>query len=125
MIFPVFKVHDVKTQINCFSQTDVICNLGILLDSKCSFPNYVNSLIQSCLAILRDSHRIRYFLIFDVLVMVANVLVSSHLYYCNSLFHSFHPKYHKAPEYAKLFGMLYYWWFQIYLKHQPTSLFTA
>ena len=53
-----------------------------------SFTIHVNSVIKSCFANLRDLHCIRYFLSYDVSVIVANALVSSRLDYFNSLFHS-------------------------------------
>ena len=71
---------------NCLSPTDVFRNLGVMFDSKFSFTNQANSVIKSCFANLRDLHRIRCFLSYDVSVMVANALVSSCLDYCNSLF---------------------------------------
>ena len=43
---------------NCLSSTDVVRNLGVLFDSKFSFTNYVNSVTKSCIANLRDLHRI-------------------------------------------------------------------
>ena len=77
---------------NCLSPTDVVQNLDVLFDSKFSFTNHVNSVIKSCFANIRDLHRIRCFLSYDVSVMVANALVSSHLDYCNSLFRSLSSK---------------------------------
>ena len=71
---------------NCLSPMDVVCNLGVLFDSKFSFTNHVNSVIKSYFANLRDLHHIQHFLSYDVSVMVANALVSSRLDYCNSLF---------------------------------------
>ena len=71
---------------NCLSPMDVVQNLGVLFDSKFSFTNHVNSVIKSCFANLRDLHYIGRFLSYDMSVMVANALVSSHLDYCNSLF---------------------------------------
>ena len=65
---------------------DVVENLGVLFDSKFSFANHVNSGIKSCFANLRDLHCIQLLVSCDVLFMVANALVSSHLDYCNSLF---------------------------------------
>ena len=66
--------------------------LGVLFAPKFSFTNHVNSVIKSCFANLQDLHRIQCFLSYDVSVMVANALVSSHLDYCNSLFHSLSSK---------------------------------
>ena len=77
---------------NCLSPKDVVQNLGVLFDSKFSFINHVNSVIKSCFANLRDLHRIRRFLSYDVSIMVANALVSSRLDYCNSLFRSLSSK---------------------------------
>ena len=77
---------------NCLSPTDVVCNLGVLFDSKLSFTIHVNSVINSCFAHLRDLHSIRHFLSYDVSFIVANALASSRLDYCNSLFHSLSSK---------------------------------
>ena len=55
---------------NCLSLTDVVRNLGILFDAKFCFTNHINSVIRSCFISLGD------------------LLVSSRLDYCNSLFHS-------------------------------------
>ena len=74
------------------SPTDVVRNLGVLFDSKFSFTNHVNSVIESCFDNLQDLYRIRCFLSYDVPVMVANALVSSPVDYCNSLFRSFSSK---------------------------------
>ena len=100
----------VDTLGNCLSQTDVVHNLGVLFNSKCSFTNHVNSVIKSCVVNLRDLHRIRRFLSDDVSVMVANALVSSHLDYCNSLFRN-------TSENPELFSTLCLWCFQIFSQH--------
>ena len=72
----------------CLSPTDVVQNLGELFDSKFGFTNHVNSVIKSCFANLRDLHRIRHFLSYDV----SNSLVNSHQDYCKSLFCSLSSK---------------------------------
>ena len=77
---------------NCLSPNDVVRNLGVLFDSKFSFTNHVNSVVKSSFTSLRDLHRIRRFLSYDVSIMVANALVSSRLDYCNSLFRSLSSK---------------------------------
>ena len=77
---------------NCLSPKDAVRNLGVLFDSKFSFTNHVNSVIKSSFPSLRDLHHIRRFLSYDVSIMVANALVSSHLDYCNSLFRSLSSK---------------------------------
>ena len=77
---------------NCFSPTDVVCNLGVLFDAKFCFTNHVDSVIKSCFISLRDLHCIRRLLSVDTSVVIANVLVSSHLDYCNSLFCSCHTR---------------------------------
>ena len=77
---------------NCLSPNDVVRNLGVLFDSKFSFTNHVNSVVKSSFTSLRDLHRIRHFLSYDVSIMVANALVSSRLDYCNSLFRSLSSK---------------------------------
>ena len=83
----------------CLSPKDVVRNLGALFDSKFSFTNHINSVIKSCFANLRDLHCIRCYLSYDVSIIVANALVSSHLDYCNSLFRSLSSQeYHKASK---------------------------
>ena len=77
---------------SCLSPADVVPNLGVLFDSKFCFTDQVNSVTKFCFANLCDFHRIRHFLSFDVSLMVTNALVSSHLDYCNSLFHSLSSK---------------------------------
>ena len=67
---------------------DIVCNVGVLLGSKFSFTNQVNSVITFCFANLHDLHHIRCFHSFDVSVMVPNALVSSDLDYYDSLLHS-------------------------------------
>ena len=67
----------------------ILCSLGVLFESKLSFTKQVNSVIKSCFVNLCDMHHTGHFFSFDVSVMVANVLVSSHLDYCKSLFHNF------------------------------------
>ena len=52
----------------------------------------MNSVVKSSFTSLRDLHRIRRFLSYDVSIMVANALVSSRLDYCNSLFRSLSSK---------------------------------
>ena len=73
---------------NCLSPTEVVGNLGILFDAKFCFTDHVNSVIKSCFISLRDLHHMRRFLSVDTSVVIANALVSSHLDYCYSLFHS-------------------------------------
>ena len=66
---------------------DVARTLGVLFDVKFCFTNHVNSGIKSCFISHRDLHCIG-FLSIDTSVMIANALVSSYFYYCNSLFRS-------------------------------------
>ena len=77
---------------NRLSQKDSVRNLGVLFDSKFSFTNLVNSVIKSCFAKLQDLYCIQRFLSYDMSIKVANALVSSHLDYCYSLFHSLSSK---------------------------------
>ena len=77
---------------NCLFPTNVVCYLGVLLDSKFSFTNLVNSVIKSCFANLRDLHHIQRLLSYDVSVMLGNALVSSLRDYWNSLFCNLSPK---------------------------------
>ena len=95
---------------NCLSPKDVVWNLGVLFDSKFSSTNHVNFVIKSSFSNLRDLHRIRRFLSYDVSIMVANALVSSRLDYCNSVFQ----EYHKASKYPKLSGTFCLWGVQIF-----------
>ena len=100
---------------NSLSPKDVVWNLDVLFDSKFSFTNHVNSVIKSSFANLRDLHRIRCFLLYDVSIMVANALVSSRLDYCNSLLRSqSSQEYHKASKYPKLPGTFCLWGVQIF-----------
>ena len=74
------------------SPADIVCCLGVLFDSNLSFTNQVHSAIKTCFAKLVNLHHIRGFLSCDVLVMVANMLISSHLDYCSSLCRSLSSK---------------------------------
>ena len=76
---------------NCLSLNDIVCHLGVLLDSKLRFTNQVNSVIKSCVNLL-DLHHIRLLLSFDVSIMVANALVGSRLDYSKFQFHSLSSK---------------------------------
>ena len=70
------------------SPVDSVMNLGVWFDSDVSLSKHVQNVWKSCFVKLRDFRHIRRFLTHDVSVLVANVLVSSQLDYCNSLFRS-------------------------------------
>ena len=63
-------------------------NLGVWFDSDFSLSKHVQNVCKSCFVQLRDFRHVRRFLTHDASVLVANVLVSNWLDYCNSLFRS-------------------------------------
>ena len=67
---------------------DSVRNLGVWFDSDFSFSKHVQNICKSCFVKLHDFRHIRRFLIHDVSVLVANVLVGSRLNYFNSHFRS-------------------------------------
>ena len=70
---------------NPLCRVDSVRNLGLWLDSDCSLSKHVQN---ACFVKLHDFRPDRQFLTHDVSVLVANVLVSSRLDYCNSFFRS-------------------------------------
>ena len=73
---------------NSFCSVDSAKNLGVWLDSDFSLAKHVQKVCKSCFFKLHEFRHVRRFLTYDVSVLVANALVSSHLDYCNSLFRS-------------------------------------
>ena len=65
---------------------DSVRNLGVWFDAEFSFSEHVKRTCKACFLQMRDLHRIRQYLTPEVAVLAANALVSSRLYYCNSLF---------------------------------------
>ena len=65
-----------------------IKNLGAWFDSDFPFSKHVQNVSKSCYMELHDFSHVRRFLTHDSSVLVADVLVSSRLDYCNSLFRS-------------------------------------
>ena len=55
-------------------------------DAEFSFSEHVKKTCKACFLQMRDLRRIRQYLTPEVAVLAANVLVSSRLDYCNSLF---------------------------------------
>ena len=65
---------------------DSVRNLGVWFDADFSFSEHVKMTCKACFLQMHDLRRIRQYLTPKVAVLAANALVSSHLYYCNSLF---------------------------------------
>ena len=65
---------------------DSVRNLGVWFDTEFSFSEHVKRTCKACFLQMRHLRRIRPYLTLEVTVLAANVLVSSHLDYCNSLF---------------------------------------
>ena len=71
-----------------FCPAESVRNLGVCFDSDFSLRKHVQNVCKSFVQ-LCDLRHVRRFLTHDALVLVANILVSSQLDYCNSLFRSF------------------------------------
>ena len=61
-------------------------NLGVILDSYLSFDNQVKKVVSGCFNTLRKIARIKMFLTYDDLKLLACALVLSHIDYCNALY---------------------------------------
>ena len=68
--------------------TVVVKNLGVWFDSNFSFANHVQNICQTCFIQLQDLRWVRQYLADEAANMVAELLVSTGLDYCNSLFRS-------------------------------------
>ena len=62
-------------------------NLGVILDSYLSFDNQVKKVVSGCFNTLRKISRIKMFLTYDDLKLLACALVLSHIDYCNALYY--------------------------------------
>ena len=82
-LFPHFPINILENQV---SQAQSVKNLGVVFDSNFNFSNHVSQVIKSTRVHARDLYRIRPLLDLNTSVLLANVLVSSRLDYCNSLF---------------------------------------
>ena len=60
-------------------------NLGVIFDKNFNFRSHISAICSSCLHHIRNLRRIRRHLDLDSAILLANVLVSSRLDYCNSL----------------------------------------
>ena len=66
----------------------VVKNLGVWFDANFSFGDHVRNICKACFIQMRDLMRVRQYLTDDAAILAANVLLSSRLDYCNSLFRS-------------------------------------
>ena len=83
------KVYFPSTVLgNPLCPAELVKNLVVCFDSDFSLSKHVQNVCKSCFLQLRDFRHVRQFLTHDASVLVANVLVSSQLDYCNSLFRS-------------------------------------
>ena len=62
-------------------------NLGVILDSFLSFDTQVKKVVRGCFNTLRKISRIKKFLTYDDLKLLACALVLSHIDYCNVLYY--------------------------------------
>ena len=62
-------------------------NLGVIFDKNFTFRSHISALCSSCFYNMWDLQRIRHQLDLDNAKLLATVLVSSHLDYCNSLWY--------------------------------------
>ena len=60
---------------NSFCPADSVTNLGVWSDSDFSLSKHVQKVCKSCFVKLRDFRHVRWFLTYDVSVLVANALV--------------------------------------------------
>ena len=80
--FPI----DILSSLLCPAES--FKNLGVWFDFDCSLSKHVQNICKSCFVHLRDFRHVKQFLTHNASVLEANVLVSSWLDYCNSLFRS-------------------------------------
>ena len=60
-------------------------NLGVIFNKNFNFRSHISAICSSCIYHIQDLRHIRRHLVLDSAKLLANVLVSSHLYYCNSV----------------------------------------
>ena len=63
----------------------VVKNLGVWFDANFSFGDHVRNICKTCFIQIRDLRRVRHHLTDEAAILAANVLVSNHLDYYNSL----------------------------------------
>ena len=61
-------------------------NLGIILDSKLSFKDHINSVVKCCNFHIRNLYAVRRFLDRESLISLVHSFIVSRVDYCNSLF---------------------------------------
>ena len=61
-------------------------NLGIILDSKLSFKDHINSIVKCCNFHIRNLYAVRRFLDREALISLVHSFIVSRVDYCNSLF---------------------------------------
>ena len=88
--FHFFKKLDSHLAVRIFGKlmhpSVVVKNLGVWFDANFSFADHVRNICKTCFIQIRDLRWVRQYLTDEVAILAANVLVSSHLDYCNSLF---------------------------------------
>ena len=89
---------------NIMEPAESVKNLGVILDANSSMQRHIANLCCTCYYHLWELRRVRRYLNYETAVKVANTLVSSRLYYCNSLL--YHTKRHILSDY-KEFKMPY------------------
>ena len=82
-LLPHFPINILGNQV---SPAQSVRNLEVVFDSNFTFSNHVSQVIKSTRVQARDLYRICPLLDLNASVLLANVLVSSRLDYCNSLF---------------------------------------
>ena len=82
-VLPHFPINILGNQV---SPEQSVKNLGVVFDSNFTFFDHVSQDIKSTRVHARDLYRIHPLLDLKTSVLLANVLVSSRLDYCNSLF---------------------------------------
>ena len=71
---------------NLLSPVEVVRNVGVWLDSDCSFSCHAMDMCKAGFVHISDLKRLRGYLTHDVGLLAANALAGSHLDYCNFLF---------------------------------------
>ena len=87
----------VKLLDNDICPSDSVRNLGVVFDSDFSFHKHVSNICKSCFYHIRDLRRIRRHLPLSTAKTISNALISSRLYYCNSLINNI-----AKPDLSKL-----------------------
>ena len=79
-------VFSVSILGSLFHSAEIVKNLGVWFDADLSFLEDVKKTCKASILQMHDLHRIRQYITQEFAVPAANVLTSSHLEYCNSLF---------------------------------------